>query len=384
MILEVLSLTVQLQLGEDVLPPESVSRPKPQPMGVDEWARPEEQPCSPPSLLETANACCEIWPAWDFSGKRFVTAATRLDAECSATWRSPALEHSGREACTQESERASPLMAILVSVAPPGGIARIARQKLCLELLFPESRDDSQGQRPLIAAGDSEMSLGALFSAEEGQNVHISGRANVCRRDGAAVDGSVRAIIAWVSAPPGVRQILGSPSVLPEEEKVEPEVCFGRSSRPRFRGRCTSEGPTCGIGQATPPRGRRLGTPGGSRLASRSAERATRGHKQSDLAAETNVWEDVKGVDSAGAPSLSAMGPGRRLGNRPIPGSHTAARPGARGARPQSGRRRRHNIADLLDEASHLLDGGEAPPPPHFNARLSLSQSWPAARAAAS
>lgn len=347
-----------VQLGPEVLAaepePPPVPRPKPLPVGVDGWIKaelPPPAPPPPPLRLEAASTSCEIWPAWDSTGARFVTThagPAEIDNAGCAIWR-----HMSSELPTQQGidgYNSDPLMAILVSVSPPGGIARIARQRLCVALRLSDDTDSRVAQGLVLATGESELLLNHLITAQEGQHVSISAQTEILCSDGLTVEGTLSAVISWVPAPPGVRGILGPPAMVPADAASPAASPPKRQASPP-RERSSSPSRSAGVGARTAPMGRRLGAPGDC-MASRSAERALRAQKK-QAAAEANSAPGLSCENSSKVLSgankrsqsrervgISPARPG--IASPKYPQVPASARPGARPrvGRPQSGSRR--------------------------------------------
>lgn len=355
-ILEVLSLTVQLGPNALAAKPEPppVPRVKPRPMGVDGWIKAEVPPPAPPAppiRLEATSTSCEIWPAWDNTGARFVTThagPAEIDNAGCAIWR-----HMSSELPSQHGihwDNSDPLMAILVSVSPPGGIARIARQRLCVSVRLSDDTDSRVAEGLVLATSESELLLNHLITAQEGQHVSVTTQTEILRGDGLTVEGTLSAVISWVPAPPGVRGILGPPAMVPADTASPPASPPKRQASPASE-RPSSPSKSAGVGARTAPMGRRLGAPGDC-MASRSAERALRAREKQATAEATSAAGPSYENSSKALSGASKRSQSReRVGTSPArPGTAsskypqvpTSARPGARpqGGRPQSGSRR--------------------------------------------
>jgi len=145
---------------------------------------------------------CELAPAWDVHSMCFATDAVPLNEEGKAVWHCHEEEEEKTcdEAVSNEvlSRLPEPLVALLVSVPPPGGLPKLAAQNLRVTVfaeLFPAQ----------LATQCADIPLRQLITAGEKQIVQIASSTS---------DAWVQIVIclAWLSAPPGIQQLLNMPS----------------------------------------------------------------------------------------------------------------------------------------------------------------------------
>lgn len=260
----------------------------------------------------------------------------------------------------KDEENSDPLMAILVSVAPPGGIATIARQRLHVFFQFYEDQGEVAVERRVLAEGEAELRLNALITAQEGERCTVAGGAQITDSDGHAM-GSIMMFIeaAWVPAPLGVRQVLGPPSSVPNAHTDSSSVHSSPTrvtspSRQRSSSPCRtlpSVVASAATGERTSPTGNQLGS-GGSHSSRRSAER----QKARLLRSSTQASMcDPSCVAPPPLRTCQRSPPRNRSGLTTGHDSHTASRPGAYGSRSQSARRRHGR------ECAQSYVGGNAP-----------------------
>lgn len=289
-------------------------------------------------------------------------------------------------------------MAILVSVAPPGGIARIARQRLCVSLQFYEGQEADSSRR-VITVGESELLLNSLITAQEGERCRISGTAQLVDIDGNALGSIVmHAVILWVPAPPGARQVFGPPSLVPHSQ-ADPgsahsspgkptSTSLDRSSSPsRDRAPSPWGGAAASGGRSVP--GRRLGAGRAASPPSHSAARKDLprhgrrpgSREKRSKTASGNPSSDMSAPVSRSQPSLKLGGQGMsRSSSRErtskaaghVRGDrHTGALTGACESRSQSAQRRRgRECAESYAEGVSSDSAGALP------VFVSLAEGW--------
>eukprot|EP00929_Paragymnodinium_shiwhaense_P057763 TRINITY_DN28918_c0_g1_i1.p1 TRINITY_DN28918_c0_g1~~TRINITY_DN28918_c0_g1_i1.p1 ORF type:complete len:478 (-),score=53.08 TRINITY_DN28918_c0_g1_i1:149-1582(-) len=151
------------------------------------------------------SARCELAPAWDNTSLCFATQAAPVDAsgESATIWpqqAAPPLEDIGHR---ENSDKQDPLMAVLVSVPPPGGVAHIASQCLnvtmflscvqALEAQAPSEPIDGQDNDSTQEVECPPSPSGNRRSAEVEIRVDVP-----LRPIGRQGIGEVTAVAAWV------------------------------------------------------------------------------------------------------------------------------------------------------------------------------------------
>lgn len=198
-IIEVLSLNVELE-GEEA-PPKF-----PAPVAVkphyDNWSVIiEEQAQTAPRKLEVHSICGELWPSWD-SRNHFMTPQAPPDQTGCVCFGEDTCKES--QQAEQRNEHEDPLMAILVSLSPPGGIVRLARQSLSVRLWLAQKNHPA-----MMEAGTLELQLSPLITSSEGQVVTLSSGTKLFHNDWGTSWGKVDARIAWMTAPAELAKAFG-------------------------------------------------------------------------------------------------------------------------------------------------------------------------------
>lgn len=199
---------------------------------------------------------CELVPAWDEGELCFATEAAALDDDGRAVWQVTPAEASPPDP--------DPIVAILVSVPPPGGIANLAPHHLSVTIfgageLTPSDMlgDDSSP----IPQRSADVPLKALVQAETGQPTQLYA---------SSTDAHICMLVAWVAAPRCVRQLV--PAVPLQQPGLTP--------RARARGIKAMPGPTTPRTPAPAgPLGPSARRPAGSRPASAGPTGRVRGAK---------------------------------------------------------------------------------------------------------
>lgn len=269
---------------------------------------------------------CQLAPAWESDGLCLSTDDEKPDINGHLLWQRG---HTVWHEDSEEVECPEPLVALLVTVSPPGGIMQVVSQRLSITM-FHTIRGS------LLFDDNVEVPLRRLQSAQEGQPVRL----NAHTKDGLV---NVAVVVAWLQSPPCMRELFGEPSRTPSQQGAaarspspvpapvptgrwppcpERHAAGGAADAHRAEQRCAS----AGRGQSMAPsnvddpaqctqRPRpRPGTAGGTALADRAAAR------QAISIAQAPVWPEDVGVADIRA------GGARRNGGQVGPPRHVQER----------------------------------------------------------
>jgi len=187
--------------------------------------------------LETAGTCCEIWPAWEIGGTRFVTThggPAERDAEDSPCWKH--VSSQPPHAPNRQSKESDPLMAILVSVPPPGGLAALSKHRLSVSVVFSHA----ERSKDAFAWSESELLLKDLITAQENQPFATAIRSNITCNNETTVTGELHAVLMWHTLPLGMRDLFGPSNAAPNLPAEQSEVTGCRATSPKKASRCSS------------------------------------------------------------------------------------------------------------------------------------------------
>eukprot|EP00927_Polykrikos_kofoidii_P054533 TRINITY_DN48943_c0_g1_i1.p1 TRINITY_DN48943_c0_g1~~TRINITY_DN48943_c0_g1_i1.p1 ORF type:complete len:378 (-),score=68.23 TRINITY_DN48943_c0_g1_i1:233-1366(-) len=159
---------------------------------------------------------CEVTPAWDASSLCFATDMACFDHFGRAEWK--ASQQYGEELlATSEVSAPEPLMALLVATPPPGGVAQLAAKRLHIKVFLHGPCEDPAGDGQDIASSkpnvfESSVPLGLplrqLITKREGETALVRGQAPWQGKGLVPVIVAAGAVVAWVPAPKGIRDLV--------------------------------------------------------------------------------------------------------------------------------------------------------------------------------
>jgi len=143
---------------------------------------------------------CEVAPTWDrfWSGEVgdfFCTSTATPDADGCIVWK---VDSSMEVAEAEAAMRLEPLVAFLVAVPPPGGVANLTNRRLGIAVHPALSSVPSLGSE----GGELEVPLRPLIAAGAGELVALHG----CTADKRT---RISMIVSWLPAPPQMRKLFG-------------------------------------------------------------------------------------------------------------------------------------------------------------------------------
>eukprot|EP00747_Dinoflagellata_sp_TGD_P211404 gnl/TRDRNA2_/TRDRNA2_84633_c0_seq1.p1 gnl/TRDRNA2_/TRDRNA2_84633_c0~~gnl/TRDRNA2_/TRDRNA2_84633_c0_seq1.p1 ORF type:complete len:647 (+),score=101.77 gnl/TRDRNA2_/TRDRNA2_84633_c0_seq1:111-2051(+) len=215
LILEVLSL--EILLPKAGLTPEEFSHAA----GAPSQQVAAEEAEAKVDASETHGSCpqggiwCEIAPAWDSESLCFATDPRSTDEKGRASWTGSSDDSKDQ---SNGEESPEPLVAMLITVPPPGGIAALGGQCLSITVYLAGRTVPLFGDENVL-----KVPLRQIVTSLQGQPLHVSHRSPTTGL-------SATAVVAWLPAPAGVRQLAISWDCLEEQS------CSAQSSPSRRQG----------------------------------------------------------------------------------------------------------------------------------------------------